>query len=330
MKADPTKTRLLQELKHTSPLISCRFDPTGRFALAGAQDNTVQRWDLATGQAAPLIRHESWVRAIAFSPDGQTAYTAGYDGRLVWWPVADSTPQPVRVVEAHQGWVRCVATSPDGSLIATAGNDRLIKLWSAADGAFIRELAGHEHHVYNVAFHPQGQALASCDLKGVVKHWDLSAGSPLRQLDAGSLHKYDETFRADVGGARAMSFSRDGKVLACGGMTNVTNAFAGVGNPAVVLLDWETGTIKQQHRPAADYRGVTWGLAFHPDGYLISASGGGGGGYLLFWKPEAANEFFQFKLPNSLRDFDLHPDGLRMAVAHYDSHLRIYTLEGVG
>ena len=35
---DVTKTHIAKELKHDSPIISCRFDPTGKYLFAGAQD----------------------------------------------------------------------------------------------------------------------------------------------------------------------------------------------------------------------------------------------------------------------------------------------------
>ena len=42
---DPAMTKPVKELKHNSPLIGCRFDPSGRFVFAGAQDNGVQRYN---------------------------------------------------------------------------------------------------------------------------------------------------------------------------------------------------------------------------------------------------------------------------------------------
>ena len=62
------QTRLAQELRHTSPLFSCRFDPSGRFVFAGAQDNTIHRWELATSHRVGLVGHRSWIRALAFLP----------------------------------------------------------------------------------------------------------------------------------------------------------------------------------------------------------------------------------------------------------------------
>ena len=63
-KVEPTQTRLAQELKHASPLVSCRFDAAGPFVFAGAQDNTIQRWELAGAKKATLAGHNSWVRAL--------------------------------------------------------------------------------------------------------------------------------------------------------------------------------------------------------------------------------------------------------------------------
>src|SRR5215470_8552798 len=93
-KVDPAKVRQVQELKHTSPLIGCRIDPTGRFVFAGAQDNAVQRWELATGKRAALAGHKSWVRGIAFHPKEKLVFTADYAGRVLAWPFDADEPKP--------------------------------------------------------------------------------------------------------------------------------------------------------------------------------------------------------------------------------------------
>jgi WD40 repeat protein len=321
--ANPTKTHQLKEYKHNSPLLGCRFDPSGQFVFAGAQDNNVVRWHLDSGKRTLLTGHKSWVRALAFAAKERLLFSGDYAGRIRAWPTDTEQPKPVHTLEAHRGWVRALAVSPDGALLASCGNDHLVKLWSIPGGELIRELAGHACHVYNVAFHPDGKQLISADLKGVVKVWDVANGATERELDAKILYKYDPSFLADIGGVRSMAMSADGSLLACAGITNVSNAFAGVGNPLVVLFDYKSGKQKQQLRPKVPFQGTAWGVVIHPAGF-IAGVGGGNGGILWFWKADNAQDFFSLKLPNNARDLDLHSDGRRLAVAFFDGAVRTY------
>src|SRR5262249_192880 len=78
---DPAQTKPAQELKHASPLLGCRFDPAGRFVFAGAQDNSIQRWELAGGKRTELAGHESWVRGLAFAPKHNLLFSGDYHGK---------------------------------------------------------------------------------------------------------------------------------------------------------------------------------------------------------------------------------------------------------
>jgi WD40 repeat protein len=322
---DPARTRLAVEFKQPSPLMACRFDPAGHYVFATTRDSTILRYQLASGKKTVLSGHASWVRALGCTPDGKVLLAGDYHGKVLWWPVEDETPVPLRSVEAHNGWVRALAVSPDGQLLATCGNDHLVKLWTTADGKLVRELAGHDCHVYHTAFHPGGKDLVSCDLRGVVKHWDVDKGTVVRDLDAKVLHKFDPVFRAEHGGARGLAFRPDGGQFACCGITDVSNAFAGIGKPLVVLFDWQTGQAKLL-RPKTDYQGTAWGVAFHPAGFIVCA-GGGRDGALWFWKPDQTSSFHTQPLPANTRDLALHPDGGRLATAQIDGAVRVYSME---
>lgn len=322
---NPARTHMVQHLRHNSPFFACRFDPSGRYVFASAQDFSIQRWELSSGNKVALTGHRSWLRGMAFVPEQNLLISGDYHGKLIWWHANADQPAPLRTIEAHDGWIRAVAVSPDGRIVASCGNDRKVKLWSTRDGSPIRELNGHESHVYNVAFHPRQNFLVSADHRGVVKQWDYNQGRATRTMDASVLQRYDNTFRATIGGIRSMAFNEDGSLLACSGITNVTNAFAGVGNPAVVLFNWQTGERQQVLRPQRNFRGTGWSIHFHPSGFLAGV-GGGSGGRLWFWRPNQAQSFAEVNLPRDAFDIDLHRDNRRLAIAFHDNSVRIYDM----
>ncbi len=339
MKAEPEKAHVAVQLKHGKPLIGCRFDPTGRYVFASGEDETIRRWDLTGAGSEPVTfaGHDGWAFALAVTPNGRTLLTGGTDGRIIWWPATAAgreaptgktreTPQPIRVLDAHQGWVRSLAVDPEGSLLASCGNDGKVRVWSLVEGRMLLDLPGHDKPVLRVAFTPGGKGLVSADLLGLVIHWDLPPGKEARRGDAAKLHIYERNQGVDYGGVRDLSFSHDGAFLACSGLINASNPLGAVSNPAVVVFDWKTGLLKVLQRPQGEIKGVAWGVRFHPLGFLIFATGGTSGGFLWFSRPDQATEFFKLVLPNTARDLDLHPDGLRLATAHHDGILRISSM----
>ena len=318
--------RLIQTLTHTRPFQSCRLDPTGDFVFGGCQDNSIQRWDLVLGTKVPMAGHKSWIADFDFQPGSNLFISAAYEGRVQWWNEALAVPIAVRTVTAHQGQVRTVSFSCDGQYLATAGNDQLVRIWRASDGALIKELAGHTSHIYNLAFHPAGKHLVSGDLKGVLKQWELETWQLVRDYDAKLLHIYDATFKADCGGIRGIDFSPDGRLLAVGGIGEVSNAFAGIGKPTVLIFDWLTGQRIHVLNPKAAFQGSVWALRFHPSGTFLLGAGGGGSGGLWFWDAETGTALLDVPLPQVAYDLSFHPDGLRMALASYDNSIKIFDL----
>jgi len=324
--ADPKRIHPVGLFKYDRPVLSCRFDPHGEYLFTGSFDNSLQRWDILTGSRTVLKGHRSWIRRFTFGPAGQMLISGDYTGRLIWWNPLAASPVPLRQIAAHHGWLRAVAVSPDGRYVVTGGNDTLVKVWSATDGSLIKTLPGHARHVYNVAFHPDGRSFVSGDLMGVLKQWEVGTWKNIRDFDAGVLTKYDPTFKADCGGIRGMDFAPDGKSFAVAGISNVTNAFANIGIPTVVLFDWKTGKRLKVMQPKKNFKGTCWAVRFHPSGRFLIGAGGGSGAALWFWKPGETKSFFDYKLPNTAYDLALHPDGLRFAVALYDKTVRIYDL----
>lgn len=321
MKLDPSQTHVLHEWKHGRPMIACRFDPTGRFLFSSSEDYTLQRWDAESGKKIAWEAHDSWVRDFAFSPDGKTVISAGFDDRLIFWNAADQEVTGIREVTAHKGWIRAVTVQKKTGLIASAGNDRLVKLWSP-EGQPVRQFAGHESHVYSLLFHPAENLLLSGDLSGKVHQWDIATGRSVRSFDAKDLHSYNTGQRVHYGGVRDITLSPDGTLLACTGLHKATNPLGAVNEPLIVLFDWAKGE-KIRSQPADGVKGIGWRTEFLTDTAQVCASGGSGGGYLLFFRPAEEKPFHKLKLRDTARDMAVHPDGIRVATTHYDGHIRI-------
>ena len=330
---DVKQAHVVAEFKHDVALTTCRLDPQARFAFAGAEDFNFYRWAVDGGNESKTVfaGHESWVRCLDFSPDGKLLYTAAYDDTIGVWETAAKDPKPLKMIKAHDGWVRWIRANRDGTRLVSCGNDNLIKLWSLPGGELVQEFHGHERYPYAVVFHPDEQRLASFDLMGNLKEWDIASGKELRSFEAKFMWGFDQKFRADMGGARDMIVSDDGKTLIVAGLTNVTNAFAGVHNPMILVFDWEK--FEPRHKlTASSYKGMSWGVRTHPDGFLaaVGAPQGGNKGAIWFWKPAEEKPFHTVTLSHSGRGLDMTADGRRVAVAQFDGQLKIYQLTRKG
>jgi WD40 repeat protein len=322
---DVKKAHITGQWAHDRPLFSCRFDPQGRYVFAGSEDTNVVRWTLADGAKSVFAGHTGWPRSIGFSKDGETMISGDYHGALLWWPTAAEKPEPARRIDAHQGWLRALAVSPDGNLIATVGNDAAVRLWNMSDGAQVRQLLGHERPVYSVQFHPSGEFLVSGDLVGVIKQWNVATGELVRTFDAKPLYEYNGGQQVDYGGVRTMAFSADGKRLTAGGLYKGSNPLGAVNEPLELLWNWDDQKLLRSHIAEGITAGVIWRSAYLPDQTIVAACGGNAP-HLLFWKEDADKDFHRLAMPNSTRDMDVHPDGIRVATAHFDKNVRIVLL----
>ncbi len=325
---DWKQTHLVSTFKHDRPLTTCRFDPTGKYVFAGTEDFNIYRWEVAAGDESKtaLVGHESWVRSMDFSPSGDLLYTGGYDDRIGIWDVHAAEPKPIDMVEAHAGWVRWVRVRADGKLLASCGNDNLVKVWSLPDMTLVHSLAGHERFPYAVEFHPDGRRLVSFDLMGVIKEWDLDTGEALRTIEFKEMWGYDNTFAADMGGARDLAFDATGTRLAVAGLTKLTNAFAGTHDAMITTFDWETG--KPVLKFSDGFKGLAWGVRFHPDGFIIGGGSPRAGAKGILWFMQEGNEkaIHTVDLSHGARGIDLAQNQRDIAVAQVNNQLCIYRM----
>jgi len=173
---------------HRGPIWSVAFSPDGKTLAAASgkvpavahpadadQRGEIKLWDLSRRVPRPhlsLAGHGYGIAAVAFSPDGMTLASGGFDRSVKLWNVA--TGHEWATLSDHEGWVAAVAFSPDGKTLATGSHDQTVKLWDAVTGYELTTLRGHTGNVYSVAFSPDGAMLASGSLDGSVRIWEAN------------------------------------------------------------------------------------------------------------------------------------------------------------
>lgn len=315
---DPKAAYPVADWDHGSKMLCCRVDPLGRYVVAGAIDYTIQRWEIASGKKTGLLGHDNWVRTLGFSPDGNTLYSGGYDGRLIFWEIAAETPQPRQTIETKHGWLRGLAVSHDGARIATVGNDRTVKVWSAKDGSLIQQCDGHPQFSYCVQFVPGSYDLVSGDVIGNIYHWSEGNGKLLRKLDGAEIHNMIGDI-APFGGIVNLAFSPDMLRLTACGLHKTSNAPAGNRRAVALSFDWKTAVkLPKQESIAKELDSTMWRVQYHASGVLL----GNVEKEIGFWRNGEEELFHLLTTPSDVFDFDLHPNQIDLFTAHFDGHVR--------
>ncbi len=230
----PTSPKLIKRI-HTRRVGNIAFSPDGETIATEETDETAYLWDMkidipkhlngllteidTTLWGMKIDRpklsfkgHTAQIACIAFSPDGKTFATGGFDNTLRLW---DTTTGKAKIIKEHKGWVESLAFSPDGKTIASGSTDATLHLWDSHTGAEKRvirlsntepfeenqAMRGGGKSIVDIAFSPDGKTIAAAAYDPNIYLWDV---------DTGKREPFPHTHRRSI---VTLAFSPDGKLF---------------------------------------------------------------------------------------------------------------------
>jgi len=199
--------QLLATLRHPGTLYEAVFGPRSGLIATAAFDGNARVWDhrFPGSDSIELKGHQEYVRALAFSPDGNLLATGSDDRKVIIWDSHTGTARSV--LHGHTAWVWSLAFDATGERLVSAGSDHSARLWDSATGQQIAELSGHTGSIDMAVFDAGGSRVLTASRDATVRMWDAFTGEPLTHFMGHGNAVASAAF--DPGGARIVSASSD-------------------------------------------------------------------------------------------------------------------------
>ena len=76
------------------------FSSDGKMLASGGSDNTVQLWNIVTGEPITTFTgHTNGINALTFSPDNRTLASGSADGTVRFWNIKTGDSLPTRIYQ---------------------------------------------------------------------------------------------------------------------------------------------------------------------------------------------------------------------------------------
>jgi RNA polymerase sigma factor (sigma-70 family) len=211
---------------HRGSIKAAAYSRDSRTITTLASDNTIRKWDAATGQELHVFNgHRKVARTASFSPDGKKLAVAGHDGSAWLWDVVNGqelrkwdilNDQELRKLKAKKKDYIAVKFSPDGQSLATGGPAGQVTIWQVNTGKRLSRFQVCDELVTALAFSPDGTRLVTAgntsphkgSVRTIVKMWEMASGKAIpwrKDLDVLDL--------SDNRPVRRIAFSADTRFL---------------------------------------------------------------------------------------------------------------------
>ncbi|MEM7475458.1 MAG: protein kinase, partial [Planctomycetota bacterium] len=188
------------------------FDPAGKTLVSTSQSKRiVQIWNVESGELERELKTPGNTRRIAFHPLGKQFAVADIDDRI---HILDlDTGAITKTCVGHTGMIADITFSPSGEKILSASDDTTVRLWNARTGRQETIFRGHRYGVDGVGFCLDGARAFSYN-GSCMKFWDTASGS-----------QASTRWGDFIGEQQAVTFSPDGKWIACSHRRSVVKIF---------------------------------------------------------------------------------------------------------
>ncbi len=273
--------------------------------LASAQrDGVIDLIDTNTKKSigSSLRGHVGGIRNLEFSPDNRWLVSAGADGTLRLWTVADGMGGGGRKIGEAKDVIMGLCFNPEGTIVATGDGDGRVQLWNVMDGKPIGEPLIDVALDFNVVeFSHDGRGLIASIHDGTIYGWQIPSRKPLFEPIKGAHTSNLLHIAFSPSGDRFATVSTDGTSM---------------------LLEYPSGRIVG---PAFGKHNQIGSVVFSPDGRILI--GGDVSGAIHLW--DVNRQLLLATTPTghtqAIVDAELSEDGGLLATLGRDLVIRLWS-----
>jgi WD40 repeat protein len=231
---------------------------------------------------AHVFEHGSTVWDLAWAPRAQLLASAGADGRVLVWELAQGTM--AACLDPNAGHANALSWSPCGEVLASGHDDGSIRFWNGRTFAQQRSFETSSPGVLSLAWSPDGRFLAVGHAGGRV-----TLGNRLPKGGVGKVRDLGE-HRGHQSNVHALAWSPGARSLATGDAAGVIRMWHGQTlSPGPTLIDEGLRTGLRDALPdkapeeAIQHQATIFGLSWSPDGSMLAS--GTRFGTIRLWNP---------------------------------------------